>query len=123
MKLFTVQMGKWRRANDMGQEIYDITVKSGDKRFAPCWSLLKAYQDSDKGIEAENAYREGFRQLMNKSINENFDAWQELCKRDVLVISCYCAAGKFCHRMILVEYLEKVCKLWDIPFEYAGELD
>lgn len=126
MKLYTIQLAQWRKAQAMGYEVLDTTVKSGDKTFAPTWEIVRAVKDgvSLSGIEftPEEDYTNRYSNLMRDSWRVNKEKWLEVCRRDTVVIGCYCSNGKFCHRYLLVSYLEKVCNLYNIPFEYAGEI-
>ena len=122
MKLYTIQMGKWRLAEKLGVEVFNITVKNGNRHFAPTWKLLKSYKESPRGEDDIVAYKKEYRKLMNISVRRFTEEWEELCSRDILVIGCYCPDGDFCHRYELVKYLEIFAKYKNIPFEYAGEL-
>ena len=122
MKLHTIQLAKWRVAKKKGIELVDVTLKSGDKTFAPDADTLYGYKNSNKTVDDVAVYCVKFRDLMNLSYRKNPEAWEALCRKEEVAIACYCRAGNFCHRTILVEYLEKVCKKLGIPFEYMGEL-
>ncbi len=122
MKLHTIQLGKWRTAKKKGIELIDVTLKSGDTRFSPDKETLYSYKGSKQIVDDQAVYCVRFRELMNKSYRENPEAWEEMCRKEEVAIACYCKAGAFCHRVILVEYFEKVCKKLGIEFEYMGEL-
>lgn len=107
-------MSKWRVATNF----LDITVKSGDKLFAPTWDLLQKYRtDFD-----EDFYTKEFLHLMRKSFYYNKDHWKKVLDVEVLTIACYCKHGKFCHRKLLVSVFESACKYFGIEFVYNGEL-
>lgn len=118
MILYTAPMWKWKGAEALLIPFVDVTVKSGEKLFAPEWDFLMKYkQDQD-----EEAYIEKFIPLMRESYRHNTEEWLEYLNQEAIVIACYCAAGKFCHRHLLVDIFQKVCEHHDIPFEYRGEL-
>lgn len=118
MKIYTCQMSKWRVAQELGLPFKDVTVKSGDKQFAPTWDFLMEYkEDSDEG-----KYRDKFLPLMRKNYSHNKEYWLDFLRQDEVVISCYCKKGDFCHRHILVDIFEKICYHEEIPFERGGEL-
>lgn len=119
MKLYTIQLSKWRKAESLGIPLLDVTVKSGDKTFAPTWDFLMEYK---KDLN-ENRYIEKFIPLMRLSYKDNKQRWLEVCKMDQIAIACYCRSGKFCHRHILVDMFRKVCESNNIEFEYKGEIE
>ena len=118
MKLYTVQMSSWRKASNIGVPFLDITVKSGDKQFAPEWGFLMEYKNN----QDEKAYTEKFIPLMRNNFNNNRQYWLDLLSKDSLAIGCYCSKGKFCHRILLVDIFQKICEYYQIEFEYIGEL-
>jgi len=89
--------------------IYDedrlnITVKSGDKAFAPTWDMVLGHKN--KKISDEE-YKKQYIELMRKSLKENPQKWKDLMNRKRVVLVCYCKEGKFCHRILLAKMLEK----------------
>lgn len=115
MELWTCQIAKWRKATNF----LDTTVKSGDKIFAPTWNLLGRYKT---GQISSDEYKEEFIKLMRQSFINNKEYWLRVLSQETLTIACYCPAGRFCHRLILVELFRAVCEKYNIPFEYKGEL-
>lgn len=118
MNLYTCQISSWRKAKKLGVPFLDVTVKSGDKHFAPTWDFLMKYKE-DKN---EDAYIAKFIPLMRDNYSKNTQYWLNVLTQDSLAIGCYCAKDKFCHRKLLVDIFQKVCKHHNIPFEYKGEL-
>lgn len=118
MKLYTAQLGRWREAKKRDIPFINTTVKSGDKTFAPTWDFLMKYKDD----QDEEAYIEKFIPLMRKSYQDNRQVWDDLVDMEVVCLACYCKAGKFCHRKLLVDILQKICLYRGIEFEYLGEL-
>jgi uncharacterized protein YeaO (DUF488 family) len=118
MKLYTTQMSKWREVEKLGIPFKDVTVKSGDKQFAPTWDFLMEYKNN----QDESKYLERFIPLMRKNYSENKQYWLDFLSQDEVCIACYCKSGKFCHRHILVNIFEKICQQQGIPFERMGEI-
>lgn len=109
-------MGKWRKANG---EFLDITVKSGDKTFAPTWDMLREYKAGNMPVEE---YKFRYQRLMRDSWHKNKKVWLALANCPEITIACYCKSGEFCHRLCLRDMLEAVCKAQGIEFEYMGEI-
>lgn len=119
MKLFTIQLASWRKAQALSVPFYDVTVKSGDKLFAPSWGLLRAYKD--KAV-TEEEYTIRFLDEMRVSYKNNKQHWVDFLSQDSVAIACFCGKGGFCHRYILVDIFEKVCNNLRIEFNYEGEM-
>jgi uncharacterized protein YeaO (DUF488 family) len=100
------------RISYRGEDRLDITVKSGDKLFAPTWNLVMGYKN---GTITEEHYTEGYLALMRLSYKRNREQWQALLARDSVTLCCYCKRGDFCHRVILAKILEK------LGAQYMGE--
>jgi hypothetical protein len=119
MKLYTAQLGRWREAEKRGINFLDVTVKSGDKMFAPTWDFLMRH----KRDQDDDAYIAEFIPLMRENFKNNKEYWFGLLsQQEELAIACYCGKGKFCHRILLVDIFEKLCDYYNIEFEYMGEL-
>lgn len=120
MQVFTLQLSNWRIARDRKIEVIDTTVRSGDRLFSPTWNMVMG---SKQGTITPQEYTEQYRQLMLQSWNMERDAWRAFIRREEpLALACYCPAGQFCHRHLLVGILREVCTASKIPFEYYGEL-
>ena len=100
-----------------GPHRLDITVKGNDPVgmvFAPNWPLVTAYKKTGD----EQAYKEGFHQLMIASLDSRTDIWMnDVLKREYIVLVCFCKAGSFCHRTLVANYLVQ------LGAEYIGEID
>ena len=112
-------MSKHRKVKEKGIPFKDITVKSGDKNFSPTWKILMSYKDT--GDEEE--YLSKFIPLMRNSYLQNKQDWLNLCLMEEVCLACYCKVGDFCHRHIIVDMIEKICKQKGIPFERKGEIE
>ena len=99
-----------------GPDRLDITVKGQDplgKHFAPTWNIVMGHK---RGELSDEEYTEIYHGLMVASYRNHRDAWEELLKRERIVLVCFCRPGKFCHRYLLASYLEK------LGAEYKGEI-
>lgn len=119
MKLWTVQIAKWRLCKTRGVEMIDTTVKSGNPIFAPSWDIVARVK---AGTLTEDGYTEQYYAMMRESFRRHPAEWRAMCEQAEVAIACYCTAGKFCHRHLLKDMLERACRHFGIPFEYQGEL-
>lgn len=124
MKIYTVQMAKWRKLKELGIELIDTTVKSGLPEFAPSWEMVirvKAAAEENKELE-EKIYTGNYNRLMRLSFSKNPQAWFDLLGKEKIAIACYCKAGAFCHRHLLIKYLLAVARANGIEATYEGEI-
>lgn len=119
MDVSTIQLAKWRLAKDLNIEVIDSTVRSGIPALAPSWNMVMQHKS---GKLSDEDYTKQYRELMLKSYMTNQTVWNELINKDKIAIACYCNPDKFCHRHLLVKYLEGVCVSRNIPFRYMGEI-
>lgn len=120
MRLQTISLSLSKPLVHKGYPVLDVTVKSGDKTFAPTWDLLMRYKN---GVIDKDRYTAEFTTLMRESYRINPNRWHEVCRVDSLIIACYCRAGIFCHRHLLKDMFKLVCQRQSLPFEYLGEID
>lgn len=119
MRLWTIQLAKWRMLTRTEVHLIDTTVKSGLKELAPSWDLLTRYRMDPVGMEA--TYREEFAELMARSQEEHPEVWDSLLRMDAVALACYCRAGKFCHRHLLAEMLVEYGRKRDVDVKLMGE--
>ncbi len=96
-----------------GPNRLNITVKSGDKTFAPTWDMVTKMRS---GQMTQEEFKSKYYDLMRRSYKRNCSRWQSLLEKEEVVFVCYCPVGTFCHRYILVEILEKIGAI------YQGEI-
>lgn len=122
MKLMTTQVAKWRKVKAPALFV-DTSIKTGNAYLAPTWVLLTEYKG---GLISPEEYEERFKNIIKMRWNSYSDFRQLVAnmayKEETQVLGCYCAAGEFCHRHLLVEFFQRYCEARDIPFEYLGEL-
>jgi uncharacterized protein YeaO (DUF488 family) len=102
----------------IGHKGLDITVKSGDKTFAPSWNIV---MDLKNGNITWEQYKEKYTQMMRKSYKQNTKRWLELINKDELTLICYCTDPNRCHRTLLADMLVKVAKRHGVTATYLGE--
>lgn len=100
----------------------DTTVKSGGdfaKQFlAPSWDMLSRYRSGGGEIEYTLAFLKKLDDNKETIVNMFTGFIDKFAIRDI-ILGCYCAGGKFCHRHLLSRFL-----LENIPFlEPGGELN
>lgn len=121
MELFTIKLGRQLgyQAQRAGITVVDSTVKGKSLLFAPTWDIVMGHKN---GTVSDQEYRDVYLAKMRQSWIDHRAAWEEFLRQDGWVaIGCYCDPGCFCHRLILVELFEMLCKKLDIPFTYYGE--
>lgn len=125
MEVFTVQLGQWRLAKELNIPLVDTTYRSGiihrDLRWlAPSGELLGNYK---AGVASVYEYQEIYLNLMRNRWSLDSEWFLSFCRtHDKVALACYCGAGQFCHRLLLVDIFRNICNKHNIPFSYAGEL-
>lgn len=107
LKVYTAQY------NYQGEGRLDITVKTGDKTFAPTWEMV---MKSKQGKLTEQEYTYMYYSLMRHSYVTNRRRWDELLSEDRVVLVCFCRKGNFCHRVLLADILIR------LGANYCGEI-
>lgn len=121
MEIFTIQMSHWREARSRKIELVDTTVKGKSKLFAPTWDMVMGHKN---GTLSDEDYTKQYRHRMIQSWLANREEWEAFLRREEPVaIACYCNVGCFCHRLLLKDIFEELCKKLNIPFLYYGELE
>lgn len=120
MRVFTIQVAKWRLAKQYGVELLDTTVKGGYSPFAPTWDMVMGHKN---GTMSDEEYKDLYWHKLVQSWKSRREDWMKIIQDPTPVaLACYCKEGAFCHRLLLVEFLRKLCKQLNEEFEYFGEL-
>lgn len=101
-----------------GPDRLDITVKSGDKTFAPTWEMVNGLH---RGTLAPTQYVEQYHKMMQRSWVNNKSRWIEVINSGSVTLCCYCAPGTFCHRYLLQEMLGAAAQYCNVTVIYEGE--
>lgn len=100
-----------------GRDRLDITAQGQaafGRFFAPGWSMVKGLKN---GSMTEEEYEQRYREMMLDGWHKHREIWETLLNMEQVTLVCFCAPGAFCHRMLLVSYLEKLGAV------YLGERD
>jgi ribA/ribD-fused uncharacterized protein len=106
------------RYNYSGPDRYDVTVKSGDKVFAPTWKLVRRYKDS---CITWPEYVRQYTDLMRGSYRNNKPHWINLLQKPSITLVCFCTDPTHCHRTLLAEMLARAGNANNISVAYHGE--
>lgn len=115
MKIYTASV----RSMAGSMNPLDITVKGGDKTFAPSWEIVMGFKNGK--VTAEQ-YTATYVDMMRKSWVNNRQRWDEVLAMDEVTLVCYCPSGSFCHRYLLAEMLVKAAASVGVSASYAGEV-
>lgn len=90
--------------------------------FAPTWAMVHAHKI---GRATDEWYTAQYLEMMRQRYARAPQAFLDLIARPRLILTCYCAAGKFCHRHIAKDILIKIGKRYMMNVidggEYAGQ--
>lgn len=113
-ELYTYQIPKWRGLVKFGMPLIDTTVKSGDPRLCPTWTLVMGIKQ--KRI-TEAQYTQAYLQLLDYWWFADPLFFEDLLTPPRIAVGCYCPPHQFCHRYLLAEFLAR-----HTHAQYCGEL-
>jgi uncharacterized protein YeaO (DUF488 family) len=120
IKLYTVQLAKWRLVRELGITLLDITAKSGAPCFAPRFEDVMAYKHNEL---TEEDYTDRYLLRMRQSRRDQPEEWEKLkTLSDRIALACYCKPGVFCHRHLFRDLLVDYLKDARFEVECQGEL-
>lgn len=119
MKIWTIQLSRWRLAKQAGIEIVNITAKSGEQCFAPCFQAVMEYK---QGVVSEATYTSMYVERMRESFRRDLQKWEALKGKRNVAYACYCRENEFCHRHIFVGLLTRYLDKEQIAYELLGEV-
>ena len=102
-----------------GEDRFDITVKGNTKSgklYAPTWSIVNGIKNKTL---SHKDYTSQYYKLLHKRLNTNKEDMLNLVdkiKTQNVTLVCFCPANTFCHRYLLVKFLQHN---WGV--EYGGE--
>lgn len=116
MKVWTFQMGQRFALDKVGILWFDTTVKSGPCiQVKPTWAMVLGHK---RGVLSDEEYTAQYYQILEHSFLSDPGFWKELMCQDVIALGCYCKKGVFCHRHLLVKFLQR-----HTTVELLGEFD
>lgn len=119
LDVWTGRVNDWRHYQNTDILFFDCTLKTGDIRFAPTGELLWPYK---RGEYTDEEYTAIYYQITRERFRDDPEPWLWLIRQERICLACYCRPGKFCHRHLLVDILEKLCQREGIRLIRRGEL-
>ena len=119
MKIYTLQLAHRKKAEEKQIPFIDTTVKSGHHAFAPTWPMVIGYKN---GLIDEEEYEQRYVRILEDSLRQNPEAWEYLLSFDAIAVACYCNPSVFCHRHVLVSFIDQLCTKRRILFQRGGEI-
>lgn len=120
MDLYTISLSQWRKAKDLQIELFDITVKSGFKLFAPEDAVLWAYK---RGEVSDDQYTDLYLERLRNNFRASPEGFRTFLEREgKTAVACYCPAGKFCHRHLFVSFIKELGDDNGYTIKYRGEI-
>lgn len=89
-----------------GKDRLDITVAGKHAFgmfFAPSWRIVNGLKNN---TITEYEYERDYRNMMLDKFHNHKHVWDKLLAMDEVTLVCFCRPGEFCHRLLLVKYLE-----------------
>jgi hypothetical protein len=97
-----------------GEDCFDVSFQGGHFMLTPSKKLLLDFRLSR--INAKDFKEQYFDQLEDSFVQHQY-TWDEMLELERIVLVCSCnAAGKACHRHVLIEFLKQ------FGANYAGKL-
>lgn len=115
MILHTYQIAKWRKVDKLGIHRLDTTVKSGEALLAPTWNMVLGHK---AGTISDSEYEALYIAMLEERIIAFPDFFDWLTARTEIALGCYCKAGAFCHRHLIVKFLKQITEV-----DYRGEIE
>lgn len=119
MELSTCQMAKHRKVDSTKTLFVDTTIKSGARFLAPEWEMVMGHK---AGSLSDGDYTDRYLKILNRSLITNPEDWDRLLSQPSVCLACYCRAGCFCHRLLLVPFMKTLCIERGLAFKYLGEI-
>ena len=107
MKIYTVQMSKWRK---LPSTIKLVSIVAKEKTLlSPDWKMV---EDFKKLAITEQEYMEKYDVLLNNRLSTkgkilDLINWLKGFKGDV-ALSCFCSKDSFCHRHLAIKFLSNL---------------
>ncbi|MGL5397327.1 MAG: DUF488 family protein, N3 subclade [Shewanella sp.] len=124
----TCQMAKWRSVKKLRPEsnLVDTTVRSGDRNLAPTWNMVylvkSQYATPEEFAAAYADYTRTYRKLIHARYREDRERFLKYLYGKEVTFMCYCKAGEFCHRHLLVKFIKVLARIHKVEITDLGEL-
>lgn len=115
MEVFTFQLAKWRQVKLRGIPYVDTTVKSGHIQLAPSWDIVQGIKTN---TITEEEYTTRYNAMLDHWWYRDPEYFDDLLSLPQVAFGCYCKQDVFCHRHLIVSYLQRHCD----NITYGGEL-
>jgi uncharacterized protein (DUF488 family) len=116
--IYTARVGH----KDSTKTVLDTTVKSGSGLgliFAPTWEIVMGVK---QGRITQQQYTDAYLEMLRERYRASQETFLAILAQDQVVVTCYCRAGAFCHRHIVVDVLEKIAAKHELAFARGGEV-
>lgn len=114
MDVYTYQLAHHRRLKGRDIVLVDTSVKTGHIQLAPSWDMVMSIK---KTSISEIEYTRRYREILDYWWFRDPLFFDHLFTIPVVAFGCYCKAGVFCHRHLLVDFIKNVT-----PLTYKGEI-
>jgi hypothetical protein len=118
MQVYTVQLAQWRQVPE-DVKLLDTTARTGTSPFAPDWSIVKGIKN---GSLTEGQYTNKYYGMLSLLLIKQPEVYEEVFQHDKVAIACMCPEGKFCHRLLLKNFLLSLGKATGKEIKFAGEI-
>lgn len=119
MKIYTIQLAKWRKAKTLGIPHLDTTSKSGVEELAPGWAIVFPYKNNE--ID-DKEYERLYNIRLDMLSQRHQEYWESLIKQETVCLACYCRAGFFCHRHLLAKYIKRYAEQRGVECTIENEI-
>ena len=127
LKLYT------SRINNTDPSALNITSASATtalgRYLAPTKALYRGHKfyNGDERFKnytplSDEQYTERYYALLRPRYRGNKELFHEALRQEKLILCCYCAKGKFCHRHLAVDILKLIAESQNIPIQICGEI-
>lgn len=110
------------RVNCPDEAALDITIKSAGSEgqlLAPTWEMVNAYKG---GQMSADTYKQAYVNLLRSRWRSEAPRFEALLRsRQRLILTCHCAEGQFCHRLLAVDILARIAAFHRIALHRCGE--
>lgn len=130
LKLYTAQLYKINQSDPFVLNITRGSAKTKfGKKLAPTHALYRGHKFYNGDMRFKNyeplsdeQYTERYYALLRPRYGANKELFHDALRQEKLILCCYCAKGKFCHRHLAVDILSIIAQSQNIPIQICGEI-